>query len=108
MSKRLCIAFGRGCSDDGIAIEGSSRCPAHTLGWRKGRGMRAPVVAVRLAGLEETPSAPARRISLLRQLWSPGDRRRPHRQRWQWSECRRAAAVHVFEVPSGEVIIGRR
>ena len=33
--RRSCIAFGAGCSDGGIAVPGSSRCPAHSRGWRK-------------------------------------------------------------------------
>lgn len=31
----LCIMRGPKCSNDGFAVPGTSRCPAHSRGWRK-------------------------------------------------------------------------
>lgn len=39
--KRLCIAFGPGCDNAGIAAAGTSRCPAHSRGWRKSAAMKS-------------------------------------------------------------------
>lgn len=41
MPKRLCVAFGPGCTNDGFTVGGRSRCPAHSKKWRKTPQMQA-------------------------------------------------------------------
>ena len=44
MPARACVLRGPGCSDGGVAIPGSSRCPAHT---RAGWARKSPAMAAR-------------------------------------------------------------
>lgn len=41
MPRRACILRGPGCSDGGFAVSGTSRCSAHSRGWRKSPEMQA-------------------------------------------------------------------
>lgn len=41
MPSRVCILRGPGCSDGGIAVSGTSRCPDHSKGWTKSPEMQA-------------------------------------------------------------------
>jgi hypothetical protein len=41
MPKRACLLRGPKCSNNGIAVPGTSRCPAHSKGWTKSPEMQA-------------------------------------------------------------------
>ncbi len=41
MANRACILRGPSCSNGGIAVPGTSRCSAHSKGWRKSPAMQA-------------------------------------------------------------------
>lgn len=38
---RRCLLYGKNCSEGGFAVPGTSRCPAHSRGWRKSAAMVA-------------------------------------------------------------------
>ncbi len=40
MPPRACIMAGPKCTNNGMAVPGTSRCPAHSRGWRKSPEMQ--------------------------------------------------------------------
>ena len=84
MPSRLCIAFGPSCSGEGIAVSGTSRCAAHSRGWRKTPQMRARSARYNTRAWRERAKRQLKTEPLCRQCGT-----------------RAAIADHIFNVGSG-------
>lgn len=102
MPRRSCIMRGPKCSNGGFAVPGTSRCPAHSGGWRKTPEMQSRW------GYYNTSSWRQHRAKQLREhptcvSAEPSDRGRPYRaDRARWRPGR-AVAVDVHQMPQPEV-----